>query len=65
MPCPKCRSNRLKIKQLSGMERIVAFFTKERSYRCRDCNHGFRAADRRRFSRDLPAAAIPPRPDAH
>jgi transposase-like protein len=49
--CPRCRSNRLKIKQPSGLERLLMFLSGKRKYRCRDCDHSFRMPDRRRFPR--------------
>jgi len=49
--CPRCSSTVLKIKKRAGLERIIAFLTGERKYRCRDCEHVFRAVDRRREQR--------------
>jgi hypothetical protein len=40
------------IRQITGWERLMVFFTGLRLYRCRDCWHGFRAPDRRRFPRE-------------
>jgi DNA-directed RNA polymerase subunit RPC12/RpoP len=55
--CPRCRSHRLKIKQSSGIERLLIFLSGMRTYRCRDCNHSFHMPDRRRFLRaEAPAA---------
>lgn len=54
MPCPQCRSSRLKIRQLEGLERIIVFVTKLRKYRCRDCDFSFRAPDRRQLPRENP-----------
>lgn len=54
MPCPQCRSSRLAIKQLIGLERFIAFFTRRRKYRCRDCHFSFRSPDRRRIEREGP-----------
>jgi DNA-directed RNA polymerase subunit RPC12/RpoP len=52
MACPNCASNQLMIRERTGWERIMALFTSLRKYRCRDCDHVFRAADRRRGFRD-------------
>ena len=49
--CPHCRSDRLRIRQLTGLERLMVFFTRMRKYRCRDCHLSFRLADRRSTSR--------------
>jgi transposase-like protein len=57
--CPQCRSDNVKIKRVEGIERIVALLTWERKYRCRNCGLGFRAPDRRKFSRDAPLAFDP------
>jgi hypothetical protein len=40
------------IKKLEGVERFVVYITAKRKYRCRDCNHIFRAPDRRRKPRE-------------
>jgi len=50
--CPRCRSDFLMIKKLEGVERFVVYITAKRKYRCRDCNHIFRAPDRRRKPRE-------------
>jgi hypothetical protein len=39
------------IRERTGWERVVALFTSLRKYRCRECDHVFRAADRRREAR--------------
>jgi DNA-directed RNA polymerase subunit RPC12/RpoP len=52
MECPRCRSNLLMIRQKTGLERVRSFLTGMREYRCRDCDHKFRAPDRRRVPRD-------------
>jgi hypothetical protein len=49
--CPICRSTYLKIKKRVGLERIAAFLTGQRKYRCCECKHMFRAVDRRRMPR--------------
>jgi hypothetical protein len=63
MPCPKCSSNFLMIRQQTGFERIALLFTELRKYMCQDCGHVFRAPDRRRFKRegDSLAACLAPR----
>src|ERR1019366_1909179 len=50
--CPDCHSESLNIKRLRGWERLMVFLTDRRKYRCKDCNLGFRAQDRRRYPRD-------------
>jgi len=52
MPCPACGSNRLLLREATGFERVVLLFIAKRKYRCRDCNHAYRAVDRRRIPRD-------------
>ena len=51
MQCPNCRSNFLMIRQKTGFERLVVFFTGSRKYGCRDCGAFFRAPDRRQRPR--------------
>lgn len=50
--CLKCRSTRLMIRRLTGLERIAAFFTQKRKYLCGDCGFSFRVTDRRRDRRE-------------
>ena len=50
-----CFGDDLMIKALSGIERIVVFWTGKRKYKCRACGFTFRAPDRRRFPREVPA----------
>jgi hypothetical protein len=45
--CPKCRSDRLRVKQPKAIEFLLVFFTGKRKYRCRDCGVAFRMTDRR------------------
>lgn len=40
------------IRQKTGVERLAVVFTGLRLYRCRECDHKFRAPDRRRVRRD-------------
>jgi hypothetical protein len=49
------------IHQKRGIERLRIFFTGFRGYLCRDCDHAFRAPDRRSVRRDgkLGVSAIP------
>jgi transposase-like protein len=58
MGCPKCASDELLIRERTGWERIVALFTSLRKYRCRNCDHTFRAPDRRRSARNRKARVI-------
>jgi len=39
------------IRDNTGLERLMIFFTGTRLYRCRDCFNKFRAPDRRRLPR--------------
>jgi hypothetical protein len=39
------------IRERTGWERVMALFTDLRKYRCRNCDHIFRAPDRRRMLR--------------
>jgi len=50
--CPNCASDRLEIRQRSGLERLMMYFTPRRKYRCLICRYKFRAMDRRRWSRE-------------
>jgi transposase-like protein len=54
--CPICRSSSLSIRKLEGFERLMVIFTGKRKYICRDCEHKFRAVDRRRVPRENPGA---------
>ena len=51
MPCPKCKSNNLRIKHAIGFERVMILLSGTRRYRCRECHHSFRAPDRRAVAR--------------
>ena len=44
------------IRERTGWERVVALFTDLRKYRCRNCDHIFRASDRRTFARGKKSA---------
>jgi hypothetical protein len=57
--CPKCGSIHVKVKQAKGIERILKFWTGKRKYRCHDCFHLFRAADRRRSYATEPKSPTP------
>ena len=50
--CSKCRSTRVKIRLATGIERFVILFTQTRKYICLDCDHAFRAPDRRLNARE-------------
>ena len=50
--CIRCRSARLKIKRVTGIERMMVLLTGMRKYRCADCGCGFRAPDRRLVPRE-------------
>jgi hypothetical protein len=50
-----CFDDDLMIKALSGIERICSFWTGKRKYKCRACGFSFRAPDRRRTPREVPA----------
>jgi hypothetical protein len=52
MPCPACGSNKLKLREATGLERLILLFISKRKYRCRECNIAFRAPDRRRTRRE-------------
>jgi hypothetical protein len=52
MPCPVCGSSKLKLREATGLERLILLFISKRKYRCRECNLAFRAPDRRRTPRD-------------
>ena len=62
MECPKCRSTLLMIRHKTGLERLRVFFSGLREYRCRDCDHRFRAPDRRKTPRENSAYADKPTP---
>jgi hypothetical protein len=55
--CPKCRSSFLAIRKLQGFERLMVMLTGKRKYFCRDCDHKFRAPDRRRVPREQTSSA--------
>jgi transposase-like protein len=55
--CPQCKSANLDIATMKGVERLLIFLTDKRKYRCRDCQCGFRAPDRRRTRREGDAIA--------
>jgi hypothetical protein len=57
MECPKCSSDLLMIRQKTGWERPMVFWTGLRLFWCQDCLHKFRAPDRRRFPREKKEAA--------
>jgi hypothetical protein len=52
MPCPACGSNKLRLREATGLERLILLFISKRKYRCRECNIAFRAPDRRRMRRE-------------
>lgn len=52
MTCPRCASDHLSIRKLYLIERAIVFLTGLRRYRCRVCDYGFRAPDRRRTPRE-------------
>lgn len=58
MPCPKCKSVYLMIKDPIGFERVRILLTRKRTYVCDDCGHYFRLKDRRSLRRDDGAAAL-------
>jgi hypothetical protein len=49
--CPRCRSNNLWIKELNLWELVLSATSGERTYLCRQCEHSFRAPDKRRVMR--------------
>ena len=51
MPCPRCGSDRLGIRQKTGIESLWILLTGMRKYHCMDCDKRFRAADRRKGAR--------------
>jgi hypothetical protein len=57
--CPECRSESLRIKPLTGWERLIVFLTDLRKYGCNDCGVWFRAKDRRRYPREENAFVSP------
>lgn len=57
MPCPKCGSSRLSVREATGFEALLLLFITKRKYRCFDCKHYFRALDRRRVPRDKVASS--------
>jgi len=65
MTCPNCKSDEMKIKAASGFERIMILLTGKRRYRCRSCEHSFRAPDRRSIRRTNPAADPARKPGLH
>lgn len=62
MMCPKCRSTILRIRRVTGIERVLSFLTRKRKYLCPACGCEFRGPDRRMLPRgdtdDLPSAAL-------
>ncbi len=56
--CLKCRSARLRIRRITGIERIAVFFTQKRKYLCADCGFSFRAVDRRLDPREADWYAV-------
>ena len=61
MMCPKCRSTILRIRRITGIERILTVLTSKRKYLCPACGCEFRAPDRRKVPRegdDLAAAVL-------
>jgi transposase-like protein len=58
MPCPRCASNNLRIRQATGLEFLVLLFISKRRYTCRECDKVFRAPDRRQSRRDEAANAV-------
>jgi Zn finger protein HypA/HybF involved in hydrogenase expression len=64
MCCPKCQSKRLDIRQETGLEPIMIFFTGKRKFRCRECEREFRAPDRRRTRRETSEAIRAAHPTA-
>jgi len=50
--CPQCKSTRLNITRMTGLERILVLFTNTREYTCRDCRLKFRGRDRRSILRE-------------
>lgn len=58
----RCSPEDLMIRARTGLERIAAFLTGERKYRCRRCNYVFRAPDRRRSDRGVPESGNAPAP---
>jgi hypothetical protein len=51
MWCPQCGSDRTTIFPNRGAELLLIGLTGLRKYRCAQCGHCFRGADRRRFAR--------------
>jgi hypothetical protein len=56
MPCPACGSNKLRLREATGLEYLILLFISKRKYRCRECRLAFRMPDRRRVPRDKPEA---------
>jgi hypothetical protein len=52
LACSKCGSNRFKVRDSKGLERLMIWLTKRRRYRCLECENTFRAADRRQSPRN-------------
>jgi len=50
--CLKCRSTRLRIRRVTGIERLLVLLTQKRKYVCGDCGYTFRAVDRRSDPRE-------------
>jgi DNA-directed RNA polymerase subunit RPC12/RpoP len=55
MPCPRCSSDRLGIRQKSGLESLWILVTGMRKFHCLDCDKIFRAPDRRKKMRSAGA----------
>lgn len=49
--CPSCQSEKTVFQGLSWLESLLSFGSRLQRYRCLDCGHSFKAADRRRFPR--------------
>jgi hypothetical protein len=58
MQCPKCGSNFLMIKTDAGWERLMILLTGLRQYLCQECDHPFRALDRRKAHRPATKPAV-------
>ena len=50
--CSACNCDRLAVRELSGVERLISRLTGTRKYRCFICRREFRARDRRNRPRD-------------
>ena len=56
--CSSCNCDRLAIRHLSGLERIISRLTGTRKYRCFVCRKEFRAPDRRKKRRDAQGRVV-------